>query len=468
MDLQKRVHNYIIKHRMISSGDVVLAAVSGGPDSVVMLHILHSLAQEEGFSLQVAHLNHMLRGAEAEEDAAFVAALAKEYGLPVTIEAIDVLAYCETTGLSVQAAAREIRYDFFLRAVRRLGAGKVALAHHADDQAETILMNFLRGAGTGGLKGILPVRDNLFIRPLLAVRRSQIEEYCRSKDLAFRLDPSNIKPVYLRNRIRMELMPYLANNYNTGITEAILRQGEICRADDAYLQKQAEVVYEAARLDLPNGGIGLTLTGIKQMHPALLRRALRMIWRDLTGTERDLSFAHIECITALPGKGVGARIALPGGINAVLSYNSLNFFLSVEDNQTGFYRYILNVPGETCIPETQTVLYTTLLTRRDAPNPAALPPNEALLDLSKLPPQLFVRQRLPGDIFQPYGQQSPMKLKNFLINQKVPREERDKISLICSSSEIVWVAGMRVGEKCKIDKDTESILYIRCDRRTQT
>lgn len=461
MDLLRIVGNYIQKHHMIKPGEVVLVAVSGGPDSVALLHLLHRMAEEGDFTIHVAHLNHMFRGAEADADADFVSSLAVMYGLPATIESIDVPAFRAGTGLSAQAAARDVRYGFLLRTAERHGAGKIALAHHADDQAETILMNFMRGAGTGGLKGIAPVRDNLFIRPLLSVRRAQIEEYCHDMGLPTRMDASNAKPVYLRNRVRMDLLPYLANNYNGGIVEALLRQAEICREEDAYLHEQACDAYDAARVSLPEGGIGLLRTGIKQMPLAILRRVLRMIWRDLTGAERDLSFAHVEYMAGL--HDAGARFYLPGGITAVLSYQSLDFYTTVEEHQVGFYQHPINVPGVTYIPELQMVLHTTLLTAEHTLKPALLPLNEAFLDLAKMPSQLYVRQRLPGDVFQPYGQKLPMKLKNFFINQKIPRNVRDTFPLICTTKDIIWVAGLRVGEKWKITENTENILYARME-----
>ena len=474
MELIQKVHNYIKRHRLIDPGDLVLAAVSGGPDSVAMLHILRRLAQEDGFTLHIAHLNHMFRGAEAARDADFVSSLAGEYGLPATIEAIDVPAYNAAAGLSAQAAAREVRYGFLQRAARQIGAGKIALAHHADDQAETILMNILHGAGTGGLRGITPVRGSIYVRPLLSVRRDEIEDYCLNAELPFRTDSSNAKPIYLRNRIRMELLPLLTREYNPGVVGALLRQAEICREEDSYLRARAESCYAVIKSVLPGGGIGLSLDGMKMTPPAILRRVIRLLWSELTGAERNLSFAHVERLIALPAKGVGAKAELPGGITAVLTYDSLGFrqrpvgaaALGAGRRQAtgaGFYHYPIKTPGETFIPETHQVLRTTLLTAGEAPEPAALPPNEALLDLAMLPAHLYVRNRRPGDLFLPYGQKAPMKLKNFLINQKIPREERDAIPLLCAGEEIIWVAGVRAGEKWKVTGATNNALYLQLE-----
>ena len=463
MEILQKVQNYLKNHNLVKPAELVLAAVSGGPDSVVMLHILRHLAQEGGFTLHVAHLNHMFRGDEAAGDADFVRALAEEYGLPVTVEAIDVPAYNATAGLSAQAAAREVRYGFLQKVARQIGASKIALAHHADDQAETILINFLRGAGTGGLRGITPVRDDLFIRPLLTVRRAAIEAYCRKLELPFRTDSSNAKPVYYRNRVRLKLLPLLRREYNPGVVEAMLRQAEICRAEDDYLRERAAAYYASIKITLPDGGIGLSRSGLDQAPTAIQRRVLRLLWQDLTGAERDLNFTHVENLAALPGLGVGARAALPGGVTAVASYNSLDFYRAIKQRNVAFYQHPVQIPGVTPIPATGQVLRVTRLTAEEAPAPASLPPDQALLDLAQLPAQLYVRRRLPGDIFQPYGQSAPTKLKKFLINQKIPREKRDDLPLLCTAEEIIWVAGVRPSDKWKITNTTTQILHLQLD-----
>jgi tRNA(Ile)-lysidine synthase len=460
VDLLPVVKDFMERNAMIDPGGTVLVAVSGGPDSVALLHVLHRLSEQWGFSLGVAHLNHMFRSQEAEGDSEFVRSLANSYGLPTIIESVDVPLYSQRAGLSAQTAAREIRYRFLNRAATEIGAGRIALAHHADDQTETILMNFIRGAGLEGLKGIMPVRNGLYIRPMLQVRRKQIEDYCKAMDLSFRVDRSNSTKVYLRNLVRLELMPLLRENYNSGITEALLRQREICLEEDSYLEEQAEKAYLSTKVNLPKAGIGLDLKEIRQMPKAILRRVLRLLWQELTGSKRDISFVHVEEALGLLAKSTGARIDLPGGVTGVLSYTSLDFSFTEHRAPCNFFQYPVQVPGETFIPEVGQVLKTALLHRNTVPDPAALPPREALLDFAKLPSQLYVRQRLPGDRFQPYGQQAEMKLKSFLSKQKIPRAERDKLPLLCSSEEIIWVAGLRVSDKWKVAEDTEEILHV--------
>ncbi|MCG9968298.1 tRNA lysidine(34) synthetase TilS [Pelotomaculum terephthalicicum JT] len=461
MDLLREVRAYIERCRMVERGDRVVVAVSGGPDSVALLHLLHCLTRDLEISLHVAHLNHMFRGAESEADALFVAGVAGRYQLPATVEAVDVPAYRSARGLPAQVAAREVRYRFLEEVAKKNGAGKIALAHQADDQAETILINFLRGAGTTGLKGIMPVRDNYIIRPLLAIRRSQIERYCAEMNLPFRNDSSNLKPVYLRNRVRRELIPLLKNAYNPGLTASLLRLGEICREEDGYLEEQALKAYRQAGLNDGDGVIRLSLARLREMPKAVVRRVVRLAWRDLTGSGRDLSFTHTKAVLdLLDSEATGLSASLPAGIAAIRSYAALELRAERKNPEPGHYLYPLKVPGSTYIPELDRTVRASLTAVEDAPEPRFLPATEALLDFAKLPPQIFVRRRLKGDVFCPYGHRSAVKLKDFLIKQKVPQAQRDCLPLVCTPEEIIWIGGIRVGEKWKIDNDTAKILHL--------
>lgn len=464
MDFLHKVKAYIYRYRMVERGCKILVAVSGGPDSVALLHVLHVLQGELGISLHVAHLNHMFRGAESEEDALFVSRMAGRYGLPVTVKSIDVPSFCGEARLSKQVAARKARYSFLSETAGQVGASKIALAHQADDQAETILINFLRGAGITGLRGILPVREGLYIRPLLATRRHEIERYCSDMDLPFRQDSSNVKPVYARNRVRLELIPFLEKEYNPGFVSTLLRLGEICRDEDSYLEELAGVAYEKAHLDSGAGRVALSLDELREMPVAISRRVLRRAWETLIGNQRGLSFQHVETTLDLISAGkTGARVVLPGNAAAIRRYSTLEIVKGRVKRGTPYYIYPLNVPGYTRIPEIGRIVLASVVPKTQSQEPKQLPLTEALLDYDKLPPAIFVRRRMDGDVFHPYGLASGLKLKDFLIKQKIPRENRDRIPLISTPQEIVWVCGIRVGEKWKVDKNTKRVLYLRMD-----
>lgn len=462
IDLLQRVRSNISRHRMVERGGKVVVAVSGGPDSVALLHVLQLLQSELGIQLHVAHLNHMFRGAESEADARFVAGLAGRYGLPATVESYNVPAYRDQRRLSGQTAAREVRYRFLNEVAGKVGAARIALAHQADDQAETILHNFLRGAGTAGLKGILPVREGIYIRPLLNVRRREIEEYCAGLQLSFRNDPSNRKPIYKRNKIRLELLPLLEKEYNPGLVSTLLRLGEICREEDNCLEALAGQTFQEALAEAAAGRVVLRLAVLLDAPVAVRRRVVRQAWQALTGGRQDLSFEHTGAVLDLLDKGTtGSRTALPGKAAAVRSYHLLELTSGSEEEFVPYYIYPLQVPGDTFIPELGRTIRTGLLDCATSPAPGDLPPEEALLDFAKLPPRVYVRRRREGDYFQPYGQSSPVKLKDFLIKQKISRVRRDRIPLVCTPEEIIWAGGVRTGEKWKVEKHTTKLLYMK-------
>lgn len=462
MPLTKQVFAFLQRYRMVAPGDTIVVGVSGGADSVALLDVLNRLRESCGFSLQVAHLNHMFRGADAEADANFVIKMATELGLPVAVEMIDVPEYCSQYGLSPQAGSREVRYDFFSRVATSCGAARVALGHHADDQAETILLNFIRGSGPGGLGGIRPVRDEFYIRPLLGVRRWAIEDYCHSQRLEFRQDTSNLKPEYTRNRVRLQLLPLLESRYNPAVVDSLVKLGSICRDEDAFLEDQARHIY--AGLRLPTGGVTVALDreGFQIQPAAMQRRLLRLAWQQITGTRQDLSYQHVEdMLEIFRADATGTEVELPGWIKARTNYGTIEFFHPGAPGNVSDYSYPLNVPGETIIPELDLALEAVILPAEKVPEPLCLPPEEAVLDYDRLSGPLFVRRRAPGDKLRPLGMGGTMKIKKFLINQKIPVRQRDLIPLVVSGNDIVWVAGLRLSEDYKVSTATRRCLLLK-------
>ncbi|OAT80686.1 tRNA lysidine(34) synthetase TilS [Desulfotomaculum copahuensis] len=464
MDLMRKVCALIDAFQMIKPGDLVLAGVSGGMDSVSLLHILWSLREERRFSLQAVHFNHLIRGAEARADAGLVRELAGALGLSVIAGECDVPAYRSARGLSLEEAAREARYAFFEQACRRAGANRLALGHHADDQAETILLNLLRGAGPAGLKGIPPVRGP-YIRPLLHVRRREIAEYCRRHRLPFREDASNRQDTYTRNRIRLHLIPLLESEYNPRLVDALVRLGEICREEDAYLEEQAAGLYPAARRESDAGGAALELDidALRAVPPPLRRRMLRRAWRELTGSSADLSYGHVQSLLGMLDNTAGGRAAvLPGGAEAVRAGSRLCFYCGGgRPVMVPPYFYPLAVPGCTYIPEINKTIRAELSPPGQSPDPCRLTAGEALLDRGKLPGPLFVRRRRAGDRFMPLGLGEPVRLKKFLNGCGIAAGQRDCLPLVVCGDDIVWVGGVRPGEKFKVTPLTKEFLYLR-------
>ncbi|WP_041284710.1 tRNA lysidine(34) synthetase TilS [Desulfoscipio gibsoniae] len=461
MPLIKPIAEHIRKYKMVSAGETVVVGVSGGPDSMALLHILYRLQETLEIKLVVAHLNHQFRGSEAEADAHFVLNAARRLQLTAFVEARDVPAYSRGRGISPQVAAREVRYNFLDEVAVKTGASKVALGHHADDQAETILLHILRGTGAGGLKGMLPVRDDFYIRPLLAVRRRDIEDYCQRHDLATRQDSSNTKPKYLRNRVRLELLPILEKRYNPNLVESLNRLAEICRDEDDYLEHQAGEVFFRARLSTGGNTICLDAGKLSAVPQALLRRVVRLAWSEICGDQDDLNYRHIEQVLAIINGGGGYRqINLPRGITFKKYYEVLEFTLDREIKEVPFYQYFLKVPGITFIPEVGLSIGAEILPVGEAMEPFVFGSGQVILDYDRLAAPLIVRRRLSGDRFGPLGLDGTVKLKKFFIDHKIPRHQRDCIPLVVSGNDIVWVVGMRPGEKWKVTNNTVNCLRL--------
>lgn len=448
---------------MFAPGDRVVVGVSGGPDSVALLDVLYRLRGQLGIELVVAHLNHLLRGREAAADAACVARLADRYGLPLVLEECDVREAWRRRGGSLQAVAREVRYRFYERAAEETGAVRVALGHQADDQAETILFNFLRGTGIAGLAGIPPVRER-YVRPLLAERRRTIEEYCRERGLAPREDASNVKPVYTRNRLRLELIPYLEREYNPNLVPTLLRMAEVLREEEALLEAEAGRVLAGVMRAEGEGAVVLERRPLLELPPALQRRVIRGAW-DVLPDGAELPFEHVQRILNLARRPRGGgRVDLPGGARAEREGDRLVLRRGGGERPAPF-SYPLAVPGETAVPEAGKVITATVAGAADGlPDPRRLAPRGTVLDLDRLAPPLTVRSRRPGDIFRPSGG-GTVKLKKFLIDAKVPRSMRDAVPLVVDAEgRIAWVAGLRTAEFCRLTPRTRRALILEVRR----
>lgn len=301
MILKEKANRTIERHRMLSSGDIVLVAVSGGPDSMALLHFLTDVSDEYDIKLKIAHLNHGFRR-EAANEAEFVRKTAVSLGLPAVIRSIDVPYIKERDGLSAQEAAREVRYAFFEEAAVETGANRVALAHTSDDQAETVLMRLLRGSGPLGLSGIPPVRG-IFIRPLMDCSRNEIEKYISEKNIPFVTDSSNLKMDYMRNRVRMELIPFL-ERYNPNIKETLVRTAEVANRDNQLLDMEADGIYKSVSSQ-GEEGIAMDLKTLKVLHPAVSSRVMRKVIIAVKGNTKKISFQHISDILNLMSSGEG-------------------------------------------------------------------------------------------------------------------------------------------------------------------
>lgn len=316
-----RVFGFIRRNGLVSGEKLLIVGVSGGPDSVCLLHLLVSLKERLGIRLHIAHLDHMLRGMESEADARYVSELAKRLGIGITLEQRDVKSYQREHCLSLEEAAREVRYQFFAKVASSMGTDRIALGHTADDQAETILMRLVRGSGVYGLQGIQPLTQwesladtrLMVVRPLLQVNREEIEAYCQQHDLQPRRDSSNLSSSYFRNRIRNELMPLL-QNYNPRINEALLRTADSLAIDFSFLEQQVFQIWDKV-VSEEGEALVLNANELIRLHPALQRYLLREAVRRLLGNLKDIGWKHIESMVAALSMRAGKRLNLPRGLS---------------------------------------------------------------------------------------------------------------------------------------------------------
>jgi len=499
MELLQRVRKAIERHILLAGGDTVVVGVSGGPDSLCLLHILCRLGSDYTLALHVAHLNHCLRGAEADEEQAFVMELADKWGLPAHVESQDIAALAKERKLAVEEAARQVRYAFLARVAVRVGARRIAVGHNADDQVETVLMHWLRGAGPAGLRGMQPVSrldalrlegeeithgeggsNLLLIRPLLDVPRSAIEAYCTTHDLRPRFDRSNLDTTYYRNRLRHELLPNL-ETYNPRIREVILRSAAIISEDYAYLQQQVAAAWSNVVVLEGACAVAFDLDRWRALPLSLQRSLLREAIRRLRRSLRNIGWVHIDnAIGVLQRGGTGACATLPRGLEARLGYHQVivadkAYVEPVPDFPLLQEQVPLRVPGTARLPlsdweRTAYVIDRAALDREDLSHDN---PWQAYLDSDIAGKVLCLRPRRAGDRFWPQGLgEKPTTVSNFMTNAKIPRAWRHRIPLLVRTPEpilgategsrplILWLAGWRIDERAKVTDTTQRVLHL--------
>ena len=456
--LVRKVLATIEHHCMMERGERVLVALSGGIDSVCLLHILDRLTQGLGISLCVAHFDHGLRPADTAAEARFVTETASAMGIDLKLGSAGTRDDREQGG-STEDISRRLRYGFLENAANEMGATKIAVGHTADDQAETMIMRFLRGAGLKGLCGIPPVGSGNVVRPLIRVHREAIEDYARKHGLSHMEDPSNLDRRYLRNRVRLDLLPALQREYNPNLSRNLAMKADLFAEEDAYLDSVAEKTMHSLVRSTGRSEIVLEIEPLSR-HPFWLRtRILRAALRRVIGDLSDISFAHISSVdrTMRPGKGHKV-VTLPTDLSVWMDGDALHFGYYGPPSQTE-YHYSLKVPGAVFVPECG-LRVSSRIVDRVCGDFKGDGPDKVFLDLDCLEAPLEVRSRLRGDRFQPIGMRGTKKVKKFLIDAKVPLRERDKHPIITSRGEIVWVVGLRLDGRFCVTPDTRRIVVI--------
>jgi len=496
MEILAVIRRAITKHDLIERDSTVIVGVSGGADSVCLLHALKALAPEYNLQLHVAHLDHQLRGDDARADADFVRDLAQRWDLPCTIESRDVAAFARLHKLSIEEAARQVRYSFLVEVALANKSETIAVAHNADDQTESVLMHFLRGSGLAGLRGMLPklLLDDFrhlhraadavqvllmanqrsasnnplskihLIRPLLDVPRADIEAYCAQHELSFRIDATNADTTYFRNRLRHELLPQL-ETYNPNLRAILRRTATVVTADYELLEAHRNFAWDMTILDETDMAITFSLSAWREQPIGTQRALLRRAIHQLRSSLRDIDFVHVEdAIELLARAATGDQATLPQNLILEVSYDTFTIAprdqLAVPDwpqLPEDLASLTVNVPGLTLLPESPWTLETTLVSERPSELSGGF---TAYLDADQLGDTLLLRPRQSADRFQPYGQPSPLRLKDWLISVKVPRLVRDRLPLLVAGDQIAWVPGVRVGQPFIVTAQTRRMIKL--------
>ena len=453
---------------MLSLGGRVLVAVSGGPDSVVLLHLFKKISLENSnIKLAIAHLNHLSRGENSDKDSVFVVELGKKIKLDTFVEAIDVSLLNKNLNTSFQESARIIRYDFLRRIFNQWKGDLIALGHNADDQAETVLINFLRGSGLLGLTGIHAQRD-IFIRPLHGCFRSEIDDYIYLHDLKYCSDETNFESKYLRNKVRLELMPFL-ESYNPKIKSVLTVTSAILTDDEDYLVKQVE--RKLIEVDFrcgENNHTSLNVKLLNSQHPAMQKRLVRHAIFIAKGNLRSISVRHVLEILRLVKNGVGSKeIHLPDNLAAFFIGGKLVFCdraynKKIVENTSSEVTLSarIKVPGFTDIGFRGLGFNVSLLSIDDF-REFSSSPNIAYFDYHKTGPILKIRFFRSGDRFVPLGMKGRKKIKSFFIDEKIPQDERKVIPFLTTENDfIIWVYEKRIGENYRVTDKTSKIIKI--------
>lgn len=447
---------WIDRHKLLSPGDKVLVACSGGPDSLALLHILNRLRDRYEIEIKVAHVNHMFRP-EAVQEAEFVKKTASQWGLICETAEIDVPQYIKDTGTSSQEAARILRYRFLHQVADDWGNGKIATGHHRDDQVETVLYHLLRGSGGSGLGG-MQAKNGRVIRPLLATSRRMVEEYCEAEGLQPVYDSSNLSSKYTRNRIRLDLLPQLERQYNESLRDCLWRTSQIIGDEHALIAELAtkEWIHLAKE---EKTRIVLDTDKLAALPVALQRQIFRQAFEKKQGHVRGIQFIHVETLieAALCGSP-NHKVELPGGLYAEKGYGVITLSGRGESDCSK-----PELPKDTELPVPGCVRWGDYVIAAEVSDSSSCSssPAEAVFDYDGLTMPLVIRKRRDGDRFQPLGLGGSKKLKDFFIDAKVPRRLRDQVPIVCDRQGILWVAGWRRSEQGKIKTDTRRFIKMK-------
>ena len=457
LNTEKKVFDYIKEYGLIKEGDSIVAGVSGGADSMCMLLLLMKYRDVCGFNLTVAHVDHGIRGEEAKADAGFVREFCAKNGIRFELAEADIPRIAKDTGTTCEEAGRNFRYEFFTRTAEKYGADKIATAHTKGDNAETVLFNIFRGSGIKGLKGIIPYRavkqkdgtELTVIRPVLCLSREEIEAYLDKKGQSYRTDATNSEDTYSRNRLRNRILPEIKEYINNGVCEHIESLSLQAAETMDYIEQQTDAYTTACEYVRDASG---NITGCRidckmtcGLHPVLRKSIIRRAFEKVAGRLKDVEEVHILDIDGLYGKQSGRKLSMPYGITAVKEYDKI-CLKKQKDLQ--------ELKADDISRSITLKVHDRAELGQDIPKGK----NEKWFDFEKLAGTPVVRTPEPGDYMLIGPEKHKKSLNRFMIDNKIPKDERDSIPVLAVGSHVVWVAGYRQDESCLVTSETKKVL----------
>ena len=461
------VRKTVAIHHLLDRGEHVLAAVSGGSDSVALLRVLKILQNEYEIHIAVAHLNHGLRGEEADKEEEFVRLLSRKMNVNFFTQKVNIRELQQNASKSLEEVAREERYRFLYQMAKEHGAVKIATGHHRDDQAETFLINLIRGSGLEGLKGIAPIRDSWLIRPLLYVGRDEILDFLKTEGLSYMRDSSNLDSSFLRNRIRNKLIPELKKRYNPQMAAGLARTAEIIRVEDDYMQDVVRRLIVLWKIAVDDREIVVPLAEFSEQHEAIQARTVKFLLEEMTPFKKGIGYRHIESVMDVCRKSDirFRRLNLPFGIIVEKQPSTLVIRKKSEiethdaglDSRKGLFEIKVAIPGIIHLNEKNIkVEFIDRPTISEIKNH----PETAFIDYGRIEEPLFLRSIRPGDKIDFLGLGGTKKLKKYFIDKKISHRLRTSIPLLADSRSVVWIAGERISQRVSVTGNTKKVLKV--------
>ena len=445
----------IIKEKLIEKNDNILIALSGGPDSVFLFHVLRILKDILSFNIYASHINHMYRGIDADNDESFVRELCNTYGVKLFVKRKNAIEYAHELKLTEEEAGRKLRYDFFNENLKYIGNGKIAVAHNLNDQSETVLQRIIRGTGIDGLSAMSYKSHNI-IRPILNINKKDIIKYLDDNGYVFCKDYTNDLPMYGRNKIRLNLIPYLEENFSPNIQNILFRMSKIMEKDSQIIEKYVNIIYNNAISQRTEDKVILNINYLKSLDENEVGRVIKKAIKDVKGNTINVENKHINyALSLLNNNTTGKSINLTDDIVIIVSYDNMIITKTVEKNIN--FEYNINVDEEIEIKE---IGKTILLTVENADS-YIKKDNEFYVDYDKINGKLKVRNRRNSDYMIPFGMSGKKKLKDIFIDCKIPLNERHKMILLVDDDKIIWLEKYRISNECRVTNTTQKILTIK-------